>query len=261
MELKEFLASDESESDDDDENDSTMKDQSDKKHKKRDMYRALIQSGDGSDGDGEEDGQDMEVTFNTGLEDISKRILEKKDKKSETVWEAYLTKRREKKKARKNKSKYSSDDESSDSDTDQEAPEQIDDFFVEEPSVKRSKKEARGKSAEERHQNMDKDAEASKAELELLLADDKGTETGPKGYSLKPKKAKGKKGKEVPDEDKIPTVNYDDPRFSALFTSHLYALDPTDPQFKRYCLSVQYITFLWLFIIVSIVDLSERRRK
>ena len=50
------------------------------------MYRALIQSGDGSDGDEEDGGQDMEVTFNTGLEDISKHIFEKKDKKSETVW-------------------------------------------------------------------------------------------------------------------------------------------------------------------------------
>ncbi|KAK9990114.1 hypothetical protein SO802_025099 [Lithocarpus litseifolius] len=232
LELKEFLASDEGESDDGD----GESDDDDKKDKKRDMYRALVQSGDGSDGDGdgEEDGQDMEVTFNTGLEDISKRILEKKDKNSETVWEAYLRKRREKKQARKNKSKYSSDDDSSDSDTDQHAPEQPDDFFVEEPSVKRSKKEAGGKSDKERlNQNMDKEAEASQAELELLLADDKGTETGLKGYSLKPKKAKGKKGKEVPDEDKLPSVNYDDPRFSALFTSPLYALDPTDPHFKR----------------------------
>ncbi|KAM3709851.1 hypothetical protein ACJW31_02G205600 [Castanea mollissima] len=106
LELKEFLASDEGESDDGD----GESNDDDKKDKKRDMYRALVQSGDGSDGDGEEDGQDMEVTFNTGLEDISKRILEKKDKNSETVWEAYLRKRREKKQARKNKSKYSSDD-------------------------------------------------------------------------------------------------------------------------------------------------------
>ncbi|XWS41106.1 hypothetical protein CRYUN_Cryun17cG0052300 [Craigia yunnanensis] len=43
---------------------------------------------------------------------------------------------------------------------------------------------------------------------------------------------KGKKGKEVLDEEKIPIVD-DDPRFSALFTSPLYALDPTSPQFKR----------------------------
>lgn len=235
LELKEFLASDESETDND-EADNDMEDESDKKHKKRDKYRALIQSGDGSDED-QEEGQDMEVTFNTGLEDLSKRILEKKDKKSETVWEAYLRKRREKKKARKNHSKYSSEEDSSDTDEEgMEGIEQPDDFFIEEPSVKKvNNKDYQGKKNKEEKQlqDTDREAEASKAELELLLADDKGGKKGLKGYNLKPKKAKGKKGKEVPDEDKIPTSNLDDPRFSALFTSPLFALDPTDPQFKR----------------------------
>ncbi|KAA3464432.1 pre-rRNA-processing protein esf1 [Gossypium australe] len=226
LELKEFLASDESESDDDDdENEDTTKDQPDKKNKKRDLYRALLQSGDGSDGDGEEGGQDMEVTFNTGLEDISKRILEKKDKQAETVWEAYLRKRREKKKAKKNKSKYSSEDETDDTDI-EEATEEADDFFVEEPSLKKSKKERK------KHEDTEKEAEASRAELELLLTDDKGADTGLKGYNLKAKKAKGKKQKEVLDVEKIPVVE-DDPRFSALFTSPLFALDPTDPRYKR----------------------------
>lgn len=238
MELKEFLASDESETDND-EADNEMEDESDKKHKKRDKYRALIQSGDGSDED-QEEGQDMEVTFNTGLEDLSKRILEKKDKKSETVWEAYLRKRREKKKARKNQSKYSSEEDSSDTDEEgMEGIEQPDDFFIEEPSVKKvNSKDYQGKKNKEEKQlqDTDREAEASKAELELLLADDKGGKKGLKGYNLKPKKAKGKKGKEVPDEDKIPPSNLDDPRFSALFTSPLFALDPTDPQFKRYFL-------------------------
>ncbi|KAG4109115.1 hypothetical protein ERO13_1Z049326v2, partial [Gossypium hirsutum] len=226
LELREFLASDESENDDDDdENEDTTKDQPDKKNKKRDLYRALLQSGDGSDGDGEEGGQDMEVTFNTGLEDISKRILEKKDKQAETVWEAYLRKRREKKKSKKNKSKYSSEDETDDTDI-EEATEEADDFFVEEPSLKKSKKERK------KHEDAEKEAEASRAELELLLTDDKGADTGLKGYNLKAKKAKGKKQKEVLDVEKIPVVE-DDPRFSALFTSPLFALDPTDPRYKR----------------------------
>ncbi|XP_061973461.1 pre-rRNA-processing protein esf1 [Populus nigra] len=244
LELKEFLASDESETDND-EADNGMEDESDKKHKKRDKYRALIQSGDGSDED-QEEGQDMEVTFNTGLEDLSKRILEKKDKKSETVWEAYLRKRREKKKARKNQSKYSSEEDNSDTDEEgMEGIEQPDDFFIEEPSVKKvNNKDYQGKKNKEEKQlqDTDREAEASKAELELLLADDKGGKKGLKGYNLKPKKAKGKKGKEVPDEDKIPTSNLDDPRFSALFTSPLFALDPTDPQFKRSAVYARQLT-------------------
>lgn len=231
--MKEFLASDTDESETDDNNEDDG--QSDKVHKKQNKYLALLESGDGSDRDGEEDGQDMEVTFNTGLEDISKRILEKKDKKSETVWEAYLRKRREKRKDRKNRSKHSSDDESDD-DTDQEQIEQLDDFFVEEDSVKGTKKAPRGKNGKKKklQQETNKEAEVSRAELELLLADEEGADTNVKGYNLKRKKSKGKKGQEAPDEDKIPTADIDDPRFSSLFTSPLFALDPTDPQFKRY---------------------------
>lgn len=242
LELKEYLASDESESDEE-ESDDAAEDKTNKKSKKRDMYRALLLSGNGegeggegdedaSEGDGEDNDQDMEITFNTGLEDISKRILEKKDKGSETVWESYLRKRREKRKNRKNKSKDSSEDESSDSD--HEAADGPDDFFMEEPSVEKTKKGSQGKSKKDKkRQQDDKEAEASRNELELLLADDNGADAGPKGYNLKRKKTKGKKGKEALEEDKIPTADFEDPRFSALFTSSRFALDPTDPQFKR----------------------------
>lgn len=232
LELKEFLASDESESDDD-RDEGVLDEQTDKKGRKRDKYRALLEGGDGSDGDGEDENKDMEITFNTGLEDLSKRLLEKKDKKSETVWEAHLRKSREKKNARKNKAKNSSDDESSD--TDEDGVDQVDDFFVEEPSAKKSKKGTHEKNnkAENEFQDVDGEGEASRAELELLLADENGADTVPKGYKIKTKKAKGKKGNQMADEDKIPTVDYSDSRFSALFTSPLFALDPTDPQFKR----------------------------
>ncbi|GFP84520.1 pre-rRNA-processing protein esf1 [Phtheirospermum japonicum] len=240
LELKEFLASDGSETDDDDNSDGT-EDLSVKKCKKRDKYRALIQSGDGSDEE-EDNDQDMEVTFNSGLEDLSKRILEKKDKESETVWEGYLRKRKEKRKASKKGSKYSSEDSSS-SDGDQELAEQPDDFFVEEPSdtgnkghpVRSTKKRKTG-------QETKQEAEASRAELELLTADDMGADTNLKGYNLKPKKSKQKKGKAIPDEGKIPTPDYNDPRFSSLLTSPLFALDPTDPQFKRSAAYARQIT-------------------
>ncbi|KAK7376148.1 hypothetical protein VNO78_35002 [Psophocarpus tetragonolobus] len=227
LELKEFLTSDESESDDSKDNNETDV-QSDKNSKKRDKYLALLQSGHDSDGGDEHDNvQDMEVTFNTGLEDLSKHIMEKKDKKSETVWEAYLRKKKEKKKARKNKTKYSSDDDDSD-DTDQEATEVADDLFFEEPAVEKRKKKPQNKEDKEIN-GLDK---ASKDELELLLADDKGTDAGLKGYNLKFKKGKGKRRDNAIDEEKIPSNAYDDPRFAALFSPD-YAIDPTDPQFKR----------------------------
>lgn len=264
MEFKEFLASDESESDEDDDDDAT-EDKPKKKHQKQDKYRVLLQSGEDSDSDNE-DGQDMEVTFNTGLEDISKHALEKKDKKSETVWEAQLRKRREKKMARKNSSKYSTDDESSDSD--REPKEEVDDFFVEEPSIKagkegKGKKDKRGKKNEE---TAEAEA-ASIAELELLLADGNTADTGLKGYNLKPKKVEsnGKKGRKekrkrekvIPDEGKLPNVDYDDPRFSAIFTSPLFALDPTDPQFKRYVVTSSDVALEFSLLAEHSLNFSE----
>ncbi|KAI3725865.1 hypothetical protein L1987_65661 [Smallanthus sonchifolius] len=219
LELKEFIASSDSETDDDENN----ADGGNKKRQKTDAYRALLQSGDGSDEDEEDGKMDMEVTFNTGLEDLSKKILEKKDKNSETVWDAYLRKRKEKKKARKNRSKNSSDDESGGSDD--EPVEELGDFFAGETAQK--KKESRGEK-----DKKPETGEASRAELELLLATDEGRDANNvKGYNLKRKKSKGKK--DDIDEEKIPTVDYDDPRFSSLFSKPEFALDPTDPRFKR----------------------------
>lgn len=232
MEWKEYLASDASESDDNSETD----DQVDEKARKQDMYLSLVYSGNGSDEDAEHDvGQEMEVTFHSGLECLNKKLMEKKDKRSETVWEAFRRKRREKKKSNKNKLKYSSDD-----DSDQQAIEEADEFFIEEPCAKKRKKAQRSKNDKEHNnlQRMDMVAvdKASKEELELLLADDKRIETGLKGYNLKFKKRKDKMGKEnvIIDEGKIPNSTYsDDPRFVALLFSPDYAIDPTNPQFKR----------------------------
>nr|XP_010917202.1 pre-rRNA-processing protein ESF1 [Elaeis guineensis] len=252
-ELNEYLASS-GDSDEGDDNDGENGFESDdaaaspngeeKRRIAREKLRALLQSGDDSDADRNDD-KDMEITFNTELEDLGKRILEKKDKKSETVWEAVLRKRSEKKKARKRRSKYSSEDDSSDYDV-REAPDQPDDFFAEEPSAtdtkvskkcskELSKTKVKGnRKVRDLSPDMEKEQEASRAELELLLADAQDAEHGPKGYNLKPKKVKGKKGKEKPSDDKLPDVNIaDDSRFSALFSSHHFAVDPTDPQFKR----------------------------
>ncbi|XP_020269142.1 pre-rRNA-processing protein esf1-like [Asparagus officinalis] len=259
-ELNEYLASSDSDaSDEEEEIDGSENedagvppDGKSKKHMHKEKLRALLLSGDGSGSDKDDDednDQEMEITFNTGLEDLSKRILEKKDKKSETVWEQVLRKRSEKRKARKNRSKYSDDDDD-DSDSDvQEATDQPDDFFMEEePSDSDaevadkkkgdSKKSKKGKSSrKERKKSLDeyKDQEVSKAELELLFAEDQdGKGQNAKGYKIKLKKGKGKKGKEESLEAKLPDVDpSSDPRFSALFNSHLFALDPTDPQFKR----------------------------
>lgn len=246
-EFDDYLASTGESDSDDDENDKDTK-----KRIARDRLLSLCQPEDNSDAAHSDDGNDMEITFSTGLEDLSKHILEKKDKKSETVWEAVLRKKNEKKKAWKKRSKHSSEDDSSDYDV-QEMPDQPDDFFIEDEPVSgtnakisntktkgKSKKRDKSKSTHNGRQpspETNKEQEASRAELELLLAGDQATENAPKGYNMKTKKVKGKKGKkgkDVPVVDKLPDEEYkNDPRFASLLSNPLYALDPTDPQFKR----------------------------
>ena len=89
--------------------------------------------------------------------------------------------------------------------------------------------------------DMDGVDEAGKEELELLLADERRAETSLKGYNLELKTAKGKKGREAIKDEKVPSIDLDDPRFAAFFNP-AYAMDPTDPQFKRYLIlcSIQY---------------------
>jgi hypothetical protein len=240
--MNELMASDESESDDSEDNNET-----DDRDNKKAKYLSLLSNN--SDEDEEDNGvQDMEVTFNTGLEDISKHIMEKKDKESRTYWEECLRKKRERKKARKNKSKYSSSSDDDDSDnTDQEATKDADDFFIDEeqPDIKKKKTESKN-GKDHKLKDMDGVDQVSKEELELLLADDKGTDTGLKGYNLKFKKGKGKKMESAIDEGKIPNSAYDDPRFASIFSPD-FAIDPTDPQFKRYVIAEKQYEVLCFF--------------
>lgn len=91
---------------------------------------------------------------------------------------------------------------------------------------KRASKQEREEKARER------------AELELLMDDDGKSE----GFNMKEvlkrekleKKKKGKKSKKNADlgEDDF-EINVSDPRFSAVQESHHFAIDPTNPQFKK----------------------------
>ncbi|KAF7008173.1 hypothetical protein CFC21_023009 [Triticum aestivum] len=232
-----FLASD-SESDDDvDDSGDEPRPNGVAKRKLTNKERlALLLEGDKSDEE-QSDDQDMEITFNTELEDLSKRILERKSSEKKTVWEMHQEKMKEKRKARKRSSKDDDDDD----DSNEDGADEDDDFFEDEKSdedVKPMKKEKVKAKGKEKGKGKDKlpeehfEPEATKEELELLVADqDAGN--GAKGFNIKRKSKKGKKGKDSV-EDKHPHIDLsNDKRFDPMFTSHLFALDPTDPQYKR----------------------------
>lgn len=220
-----------------------------KKQATREKFLSLLSSGNISDSDKSEGGDkegDMEITFNTDLEALGKKIVEKKDKSEETVWESVLRKRKEKKKARKMSGSMQDDDEDDlydDHGNDYDGGE--DDFFMEEPTEKKVKAKAKRKDNGKRREEDEEAGAATQAELELLLADGEEKKSENKGYNMKRLKAKGNKGKKEMDdgEDKFPDVDVRaDPRFSALVNSHDFALDPTDPQYKR------YMFFLFVFL-------------
>ncbi|KAG2273403.1 hypothetical protein Bca52824_067958 [Brassica carinata] len=226
LELNEFLASDESESD--------SSDNDNDEEKRKEKYRALMESGDvdsDKDEDDEENDQDMVVEFNTGLEDLSNKFREKKEEKPETVWEAQLRKMREKKKARRMQKKDDDDDDSDDSSDGDD--DEDDDYNVDH---KKTKKKLMNKNKKGLEEKLAAD-EKSLAELELIVADENGK--GLKGYNIK---GKGKKKSKGMAEEKIPSADPDDSRFSAAFTDPNYALDPTNPQFKRSATYVKQLT-------------------
>jgi hypothetical protein len=114
-ELDMYFSSDDSLSDGDDvdnSGDETRPNGASKRKLTKEERLALLLEDDKSDEEqtGE---QDMEITFNIELEDLSKRILERKNNGEKTVWEKHQEKMKDKRKARKKGLKESDDDYSS----------------------------------------------------------------------------------------------------------------------------------------------------
>ncbi|TGZ85270.1 hypothetical protein EX30DRAFT_368367 [Ascodesmis nigricans] len=248
-ELKAYLASSDSE------------DSEDEKAKSRDKLRAAL-LGDISVGKNEP--KDLEVTFTSGLNegDDDGKVIDSDD--GLTTIEKYVKKERQRKQARKEKAKAQREGANPDSTTTtklskasepepepaQEAVDLgFDDPFFDEPVKSKSelKKEAKRKLREEKEIAASLSA-AQKAELELLMADEEVL--GIDGKKLqhfdmkqvvkaeklkKVKKNKLAKRKKI-DEEVLQDgfeIDVKDPRFSAVFKSHEFAIDPTNPRYMK----------------------------
>lgn len=218
--------------------------------------------------------KELQVTFTQDLENLGAKLAEKAKEKNrkgaETVWEAYLRRRKEKREEAKRKGKvhyHSSDDSESDSDI-EEAPPAGDDgddptkdpfddpFFNQNDSFVDTKK--KGKKKPQQHSSdSDDDAqeEQRRAELEMLLMNDTSLHSKkksslekdaglPKGKMSKrariklakmKKRAEREDGSDNEDLDaqKKEYLNMDDPRFKEVFENPEFALDPTDPRFAK----------------------------
>ena len=204
---------------------------------------------------------DMEITFTAGLSSKEKgSVFENEPIKEETTAEKYIRKEKERKARRKERAKAiregrdpdaAPEDAGSDADA---GPQDLgfkDPFFATDEAVK--EKASRSLRKEERRKKREIKAaeaeakESQRAELELLMADN-SIEAGTnfdhfdineiaRAEKQKKKRQRNKKDKEVEGGKRGGLqesfeMDVGDERFSKLFESHEFAIDPTNPKFK-----------------------------
>ncbi|CAG4965258.1 unnamed protein product [Parnassius apollo] len=254
LDLKDYLASssEDDENPSDEEHDSQEGDISENDDPIQ-KYKMLLQDIEKKEEKKQNKDMEMEITWGLGIKDKAEELVQKKlseDNKNMTPFEKLLHKRKEKKKQRKlqNKQKeeyvttHSEEDGSDDipSDVDMNDP-----YFAEEFNKAEFKKKKVKKMNEDNKNDpeVDEDDERRKAELELLLDDE---DDGKQHFSLKKiqesennsKKSKRKKKlkdkiKEQKESIQDFEINLNDQRFNAIYNSHLFNIDPSDPNFKK----------------------------
>ncbi|XP_071996544.1 ESF1 homolog [Engystomops pustulosus] len=188
---------------------------------------------------------EMEVKWVPGLKEKAEKMVQHKlaGKDQQTPWEKYLEKRNEKRKLKRKAKKQAA---VSESDNEDEIPSDVDfddPFFSEEmKELGLKKKSASSKKQKDQDSSVDEEEkEKQNAEMALLMMDDVEDDRKHFNYdkivehhnlSRSKKKRLLKKKKEILEEDEF-QINVDDSRFQSLFTSHLYNVDPSDPNFKK----------------------------
>ncbi|XP_053917296.1 ESF1 homolog isoform X1 [Cuculus canorus] len=218
-----------------------MEDDKPRKSKKDDeeqiaKYRQLLQSIQEKEKKQEEKDIGMEIKWVPGLkesaEEMVKNRLEGKD--NLTPWQKYLEKKKEKRLLKKKRKATAEREQSEDelpSDVDLNDP-----YFAEELEKTGLKKKPESVASTSEDED---EVEKQKAEMALLMMDDEDDKRKHFNYKKiveqqnlsKKKKKRLMKKKELLEDDF--QVNVADTRFQAMFTSPLFNLDPSDPNFKK----------------------------
>lgn len=204
----------------------------------------------------------VEMEFSWDIDNSSKKSEKKLVESTAelTPFEKIIEKKREKKLARKQmireikktQNNDSDDDNGSDDDDLPEGIDLNDPYFAEEfangdfAPVKSKKTKSKKKQAGDDDEDSDDDAdEVNRNGLELMIDDDDDKahfslkKIQERENESKTAKKKRKKLKNKKDADKKPivednfTLDVNDSRFSAIYSSHLYNIDPTDSHFRK----------------------------
>ncbi|CAH2255544.1 ESF1 homolog [Pelobates cultripes] len=189
----------------------------------------------------QENEMEMEVKWVPGLKENADRMVKNKmeGKDKLTPWEKYLQKQKDKRKLKKKKKGNKDEVEE-----EEDVPSDVDfndPFFSEELEKPGLKNKPATGTNESEHSSSEDEAEKEKqrAAMALLMMDDVEEDKKHFNYdkiveqqNLSKKKRKQLQRKEGLLEDDF-QINVEDTRFQALYTSHLYNVDPSDPSFKK----------------------------
>jgi NUC153 domain len=203
---------------------------------------------------------DMEITFTAGLSSNDKgkgSVFENEPIKEETTAEAYVRKEKERKARRKEKARAKREGHDPEASADEAEPAENakedlgfdDPFFATDEVVKeKASKSIRKEERMKKREAKAKEAaarESQRAELELLMQDNSTEAPSNLAHfdineiarAEKLKKKKGKKSKVVDGGKRGGLqegfeIDVGDERFSKLFESHEFAIDPSNPKFK-----------------------------
>lgn len=262
--LQAYIGSDESDADSVSSRISTAdKKRKAKAAKMREALGLSLEPAKASKSDKDEVVGDMQVTFTSGLsakDGKGNGVFENEPQDEESTRARYIRKEKERKQKRKERAKARGTEE--DGEEEEATPDEPstaagadeddpfnDPFFNDPAAAAKAEKSARKAAKEAKRaakEKLDAEAESRRAELELLMADEdreggvnhfdmreieKAEKEARKKGKAKKKNKKDKAGESaVVDEFKVET---EDPRFKALFDSHEYAIDPTNPKFKK----------------------------
>ncbi|XP_073230335.1 ESF1 homolog [Porites lutea] len=251
MDFNAYLASS---SDEEDEHDGDQKmnedhEFSDDEDKKIDKYKQLLREIEEKDCEADRE-QEIEITWEPGLQEATEGLvtnkMKEKERKEMTPWETYLQNKKDKRKEKQTRKDASNKqisekepDESYESFTDVDVS---DPFFSQEIDfglTKGDKASAKTKKNRKRARKETEEDKKAKEELELLLMEDKDDRQhfSLKGIMDSEKRKSKKRRKRKANQEEIVddnfNVNLKDSRFDALFTSHHFAVDPSDPQYRK----------------------------